>query len=50
MEKYSALPLEVRRIHEVETEVVLIILGALGVVPKRLGGFIKGLGIPDVLG
>ena len=48
--KYSPLALEVRRVHGVETRVVPIVVGALGAVTNRLGGYLKELGIPDVLG
>ena len=48
--KYSPLALEVRRMHGVDTRVVPIVVGSLGVVSNRLGGYLKELGIPDVLG
>ena len=48
--KYSPLALEVRRMHGVNTRVVPIVVGSLGVVSNRLGGYLKELGIPDVLG
>ena len=48
--KYSPLALEVRRLHGVSTRVVPIVVGALGVVSKRLGGYVKELGILDILG
>ena len=48
--KYSPLALEVRRVHGVATKVVPIVVGALGVVSKRLVGFLKDLDVPDVLG
>ena len=41
---------EVRLMHGVSTKVVPIVVGALGVVSKRLAGWLKGLGIPDVIG
>ena len=47
--RYSPLALEVRRMHGVGTKVVPIVVGALGVVTNRLGGYLKELGIPDVL-
>ena len=33
-----------------KTKVVPIVVGSLGVVSNRLGGYLKELGIPDVLG
>ena len=48
--RYSPLALEVRRVHGVATRVVPIVVGALGVVSKRLAGFLKDLDVPDVLG
>ena len=48
--KYSPLAIEVRKIHRVETKVVPIIVGSLGVVTARLSGYLKELGVPDVLG
>ena len=44
------IALEVRRVHGVATKVVPIVVGALGVVSKRLVGFLKDLDVPDVLG
>ena len=50
LERYGVLAKEVRFMHGVSTEVVPIVVGALGVVSKRLAGWLKGLGIPDVIG
>ena len=50
VEKYSPLAREVRRVHGVQTRVVPIVVGALGVVTTRLGGYLKELGIPDIVG
>ena len=50
MEKYSTLSTEIRSTYRVQTESILIVIGALGTVPKRLSGFLKSLGIPDVIG
>ena len=49
-EKYSQLASEIRAIYKVKTECIPIVIGALGTVPKRLLGFLKDLGIPDVIG
>ena len=50
IEKYSQLASEIRAIYKVKTECIPIVIGALGTVPKRLLGFLKDLGIPDVIG
>ena len=47
---YSPLAQEIRKIHKVQTEIIPIILGALGTVPLRLEGYLKRLGIPDIIG
>ena len=49
VEKYQRLAAEVSRTHKVSTVVVPIVVGALGVIPKRLVGYLKRLGI-DVVG
>ena len=36
--------------NNVSTKVIPIVVGALGVVSSRLEGYIKAIGIPDVLG
>ena len=46
----SPLAGEVGRIHKVRTEIIPIVIGALGTVPKRLPKYIASLGIPDVIG
>ena len=48
--RYSPLALEVRRLHGVTTKIVPVVVGSLGVVSKRLEGFLKDLGVPDVIG
>ena len=48
--KYSELAKEIRAIYKAKTECIPIVIGALGTVPKRLLGFLKDLGIPDVIG
>ena len=48
--KYAPLALEVRRLHGVSTKVVPIVVGSLGVVSGRLEGYLKQIGIRDVLG
>ena len=50
VERYGVLAKEVRCMYGVSTVVVPIVVGALGVVSKRLAGWLKELGIPDVIG
>ena len=48
--KYSPLAKEIRKMHRVSTKVVPLVVGCLGVVTSRFVGYLKDLGIPDVLG
>jgi len=48
--RYSLLAQEIRKIHKVQTEIIPTIIGALGTVPLRLEGYLKRLGIPDIIG
>ena len=48
--KYLPLAKEIRKMHRVSTKVVPLVLGCLGVVTSRFVGYLKDLGIPDVLG
>ena len=50
MVKYSTLATEIQATYRVQTETIPIVIGALGTVPKRLPGFLKSLGVPDVIG
>ena len=50
MVKYSTLSTEIKSTYRVQTETIPIVIGALGTVPKRLPGFFKSLGVPDVIG
>ena len=50
IEKYSKLAAELRRMHGVRVEVVPIVVGTLGVVTKNLTGWLKRLGVDDVVG
>ena len=45
VEKYQNLAREPRRMWEVKTKVVPIVLGALGTVPLRLKGNLKDIGV-----
>ena len=47
VKKYERLASEVSRMHGGWRQVVPIVVGALGVVPKRLDGWLKRLGIGD---
>jgi hypothetical protein len=50
VEKYLQLAQEIRKMHKVHTEIIPVVIGALGTVPKRLPRYLKELGIPDVIG
>ena len=43
---YSDLAREIRRDYKVHTEIVPVVIGALGTVPKKLAGNLKKLGGP----
>ena len=47
--RYGPLAGEVGRIHKVRTEIIPIVIGALGTVPKRLPKYIASLGIKPVI-
>ena len=49
-ERYGPLATEIRSVYKVRTEIIPIIVGALGTIPKRLPGYLKSLGVPDVIG
>ena len=49
-EKYSPLAEKIHSIFKVKTEIIPIVIGALGTVPKRLLGFLHDIGVPDVIG
>ena len=50
IEKYLDLATEVRQDHHVKVEIIPIVIGALGTIPKRLEKYLKVLGIPDIVG
>ena len=50
MDRYLPLAREIRKLHKVKTEIVPVVIGALGTVPKRLPRYLNQLGIPDVIG
>ena len=50
VERYQKLAQEVRKDFRVKTEIIPIVVGALGMIPERLPEYLKQLGIPDVVG
>ena len=48
--KYKDLAAEVGRMHSVKVEVVPIVVGALGMVSKNMVGWLKRIGVDDVVG
>ena len=48
--KYKDLAAEVSRMHTVKVEVVPIVVGTLGMVSKNLLGWLKRIGVDDVVG
>ena len=46
---YEELAQEIRKLHRVRTEIVPVVIGALGTVPKRLGKYLERLGVPDII-
>ena len=50
VDKYKALTTEIRKMYRVRTEIVPIIIGALGTIPKCLQGSLKHLGVSDMIG
>ena len=47
VDKYNDLAFEVKRIHHIETAILLVVIGTLGIVPKRVIKSIELLGIAD---
>ena len=47
VDKYQAQARAIRKMYRVRT--VPIIIGALGTIPKRLLGYLKDLGVPDMI-
>lgn len=47
---YAKLSTEINKLHRVQSCVIPIVVGALGVVSKRLAGYVERLGISDVIG
>ena len=48
IEKYLDLATEVRRDHTVKVDIIPVVIGALGTIPKKLKDFLKKLEIPDI--
>ena len=49
-ENYAPLASEIRKDYKVRSEIVPVVIGALGTVPKGLAGNLKKIGVPDVIG
>ena len=47
---YSDLASRIHIMYKVQIETISIVIAVLWTVPKRLPGFLKDLGIPDVIG
>ena len=50
IDKYLELATKVRIDNHVKVEIIPIVIGAMGTIPKRLKGYIGALGIPDIIG
>ena len=51
IETYHDLAVEFRRMHSgIRTKRIPIVVGAFGTIPKALPGYLKELGIPDIVG
>ena len=51
VEKYYDLAVEFRKMHEgIKVKRIPIVVGAFGMIPKRLPEYLEELGIPDVVG
>ena len=48
--KYAPLEAKIQESFHVQTESIPIVVGALGTIPSRLLGFLKSIGLPDVIG
>ena len=50
LEIYDILTQRIRSMYTVRSEIIPIVIGALGTVPTRLPGYLEKLGIPDITG
>ena len=50
IQKYGRLATEISRMKKVQVETIPVVVGALGVVSKRLKSWLEQLGIPDMIG
>ena len=50
LEKYTDLAGSIRTEHQVQTEIIPIIIGALGTIPKRLPNYLEKLELPNFIG
>ena len=50
IDRYMDLATKMRIENHVKVEIIPIVIGAMGTIPKKLKSFIKVLGIPDIIG
>ena len=51
IETYHELAAEFRKMHRgIRTKLIPIVVGAFGTIPEGLPGYLKELGIPDIVG
>ena len=50
IQRYGRLATEVSRMKKVQVETIPVVVGALGVVSKRLSRWLEQLGLPDMIG
>ena len=49
--RYQDLATEFKKMHRgIQTKVIPIVVGALGMIPEGLPGYLRQLGIPDIVG
>ena len=48
--KYHLLDAQFRKMHKIRTKLIPIVVGALGMIPEGLPGYLQELRIPDVVG
>ena len=50
VERYQKLAQQFRRLHPIQTKIIPIVVGAFGMIPEGLPGYLEKLGIPDIVG
>ena len=50
VERYQKLAQQFRRMHPIQTKIIPIVVGAFGMIPEGLPGYLEKLGIPDIVG